>query len=175
MLLSLIIILILIMAIARGWRRGLILELLYSLGYIVAFIFAKVFTNDFAAFLTTTFGGWTSNQVTNLTVMHSVAFILLMSIGWIIIRLVGRLSQMVTWLPVIHQVNSLAGAVVGLVITYGISFVILSISQFIPNDFYQEQLSQSVVAQTILSKTPAVSSELINNYIIHTEQTKNVL
>lgn len=175
MLLSLIIILILIMAIARGWRRGPILELLYSLGYIVVFIFAKVFTNDFAAFLTTTFGGWTSNQVTNLTVMRSVAFILLMSIGWIIIRLVGRLSQMVTWLPVIHQVNSLAGAVVGLVITYGISFVILSISQFIPNDFYQEQLSQSVVAQTILSKTPAVSSELINNYIIHTEQTKNVL
>ena len=145
MLLSLIIILILIMAIARGWRRGLILELLYSLGYIVVFIFAKVFTNDFAAFLTTTFGGWTSNQVTNLTVMHSVAFILLMSIGWIIIRLVGRLSQMVTWLPVIHQVNSLAGAVVGLVITYGISFVILSISQFIPNDFYQEQLDRKSV------------------------------
>jgi uncharacterized membrane protein required for colicin V production len=175
MLLSLVIILILILAVARGWRRGLVLELLYSLGYIAVFIFAKVFTNEFSVFLTSTFGGWTSDQATNLTVMHSVSFILLMSIGWIIIRLIGRVSQMITWLPVIHQVNSLAGAIVALVITYGLTFVVLSISQFIPNDFYQEQLSQSVVAQTILSKTPAVSSEIINNYIIHTEQTKNVL
>ena len=82
MLLSLVIILILILAVARGWRRGLVLELLYSLGYIAVFIFAKVFTNEFSVFLTSTFGGWTSDQATNLTVMHSVSFILLISIGF---------------------------------------------------------------------------------------------
>lgn len=175
MLLSLVIILILISAVARGCRRGFVLELLYSIGYIVVFIFAKTFNTSFANFLNSTFGGLSNDQITNLTIMNSLAFILLMVIGWMIIRLIGRLSQMVTWLPIIHQVNGLAGAVVGVVISYLITFVILSISQFIPNDFYQEQLSQSVVAQTILSKTPSMSSKIINNYVIDTDQTKNAL
>lgn len=175
MLLSVIIILILISAVARGYRRGFVLELLYSLGYIIVFIFAKTFNTSFANFLSSTFGDWSNDQVTNLTVMNSVAFIILMAVGWLIIRLLGRLSQMVTWLPIIHQVNGLAGAIVGVVISYLITFIILSISQFVPNDFYQEQLSQSVVAQTILSKTPAVSSKIINNYVIDTEQTQNAL
>jgi uncharacterized membrane protein required for colicin V production len=175
MLLSLVIILILISAVATGYRRGLVLELLYTFGYIIVFIFAKTYNAAVANTLISMFGGWSGDEATNLTVMHSVAFILLMTVGWILIRALGRLSQMVTWLPIIHQVNGLAGAVVGVVISYVITFVVLSISQFVPNDFYQEQLSQSVVAQTILSKTPAVSSNIINNYIINTEQTQNVL
>lgn len=175
MLLSIIIIFILFMAILRGLHRGLVLELLYTFGYLIVFFTARYYSSPFAHFLNKTFGGWSNNAVTNTTIMNSIAFITLMIVGWIIIRALARISTMITWLPVIKQVNGLAGAVVAFVISYLITFVVLSISQFIPNDFYQSQLSQSVVSQTILSKTPGISSHILNNYIIQTQQTKNAL
>ncbi|KAF0415636.1 CvpA family protein [Pediococcus acidilactici] len=175
MLLSLILILILISAFFFGYRRGLVAEIIYLVGYLIVFTAAKNFTAPFAEFLSRTFGNGSHDPLTNLTTMNAVSFIFLMLVGWIVIRLIVRFSQMITWLPVIHQVNGLAGAVAGFVISYLITFIVLSISQFVPNDFYQEQLSQSIVAQSILAKTPAISSKVINNYILDTPQTRDVL
>ena len=167
MLLSLILILILISAFFSGYRRGLVAEIIYLVGYLIVFAAAE--------FLSRTFGNGNHDPLTNLTTMNAVSFIFLMLVGWIAIRLIVRFSQMITWLPIIHQVNGLAGAVAGFVISYLITFIVLSISQFVPNDFYQEQLSQSIVAQSILAKTPAISSKVINNYILDTPQTRDVL
>lgn len=175
MLLSIVIILILLSAIFRGYRRGFVLELLYTIGYIVVFIFARFYTTPLSTFLTNTFGGWTKNALENLTIMHSLSFIILMSFGWIIVRAIGRASKMITWLPIIKQVNGLAGGAVAFIISYAVVFIILSVSQFIPNNFYQTQLSESPIAQGIISKTPGISSQILNDYILHTDQTKKAL
>ena len=172
MLLSIIIIAILLWKFTSGLHKGFVIELLYTVGYFVVFIFAKVLCTPLASFLSTSFN---SNQssTSNTAVMSSVSFMILMAIGWLLIRLIARWSRMITWIPVIKQVNGLAGGIVSIVIAYFVIFILLSVSQFFPNDAYQAQLSDSPVAQFIIKRTPGISSDILNKYILNTDDTSN--
>ncbi|KRN81757.1 hypothetical protein IV87_GL000966 [Pediococcus ethanolidurans] len=98
---------------------------------------------------------------------------ILMVIGWLIVRLIAHWSRLITWIPVIKQVNGLAGGIVSIVIAYFVIFILLIVSQFLPNDAYQAQLSDSQVAQFIIKKTPGISSDILSKYILNTNETTN--
>lgn len=161
MLINIIIIAILLWAIYRGLKRGLIAELLYTIGYVAVFIFARLAAPEVSAWL----AGWSSSAATNLGVTYTIAFLLLLMVGWLVIRLLVRWSRLITWLPVIKQANGLAGAVVAFVINYFGVFIVLSVLNFIPNVTLQSQLQQSSVAQSVVTKTPVLTSQLLQKYL----------
>lgn len=161
MLINIIIIAILLWAIYRGLKRGLIAELLYTIGYVAVFIFARLVAPEVSAWL----AGWSSSAATSLGVTYTIAFLLLLMVGWLVIRLLVRWSRLITWLPVIKQANGLAGAVVAFVINYFGVFIVLSVLNFIPNVTLQSQLQQSSVAQSVVTKTPVLTSQLLQKYL----------
>nr|SFZ88707.1 Colicin V production protein [Loigolactobacillus rennini] len=161
MLINIIIIAILLWAIYRGLKRGLIAELLYTIGYVAVFIFARLVAPEVSAWL----AGWSSSAATSLGVTYTIAFLLLLMVGWLVIRLLVRWSRLITWLPVIKQANGLAGAVVAFVINYFGVFIVLSVLNFIPNVTLQSQLQQSSVAQSVVTKTPELTSQLLQKYL----------
>ncbi|AMV60554.1 putative colicin V production protein [Pediococcus damnosus] len=172
MLLSIIIIAILLWKFTSGLHKGFVVELLYTIGYFAVFIFAKVLCGPVASLLSTSFSN-NQSSAGNTAVMSSVSFIILMAIGWLLVRLIARWSRLITWIPVIKQVNGLAGGIVSIIIAYFVIFILLSVSQFLPNDAYQAQLSDSPVAQFIVKKTPGISSDILNKYILNTDETTN--
>ncbi|GEL15255.1 CvpA family protein [Pediococcus cellicola] len=172
MLLSIVIIAILLWKFISGLHKGLVIELLYTIGYFAVFIFAKIFCKPVAEIFATTFNSEQSSA-SSLAVMSSVAFMFLMIIGWLLVRLIAHWSRLITWIPVIKQVNGLAGGIVSIVIAYFVIFIFLIVSQFLPSDTYQAQLSDSQVAQFIIKKTPGISSDILSKYILNTDETTN--
>ncbi|GAB5054124.1 CvpA family protein [Pediococcus parvulus] len=170
MLLSIIILAILLWKFISGLHKGFVVELLYTIGYFAVFIFAKVLCTPVAQFLSTTFSS-DQSSTSSTAMMSSVSFFILMAIGWLLVRLIARWSRLITWIPVIKQVNGLAGGLISLVIAYFVIFILLIVSQFLPNDTYQAQLSDSQVAQFIIKKTPGISSDILSKYILNTDET----
>lgn len=166
MLVNIIIIAILLWAVYRGMKRGLIAELLYTVGYLAVFIFARLTAPQVSAWL----AGWSSRAATSFGVTYTIAFLLLLMVGWLIIRLLVRWSRLITWLPVIKQANGLAGAVVAFIINYFGLFIVLSVLNFIPNATMQLQLQQSTVAQSIVTKTPVLTNQLLQKYLFDGHQ-----
>jgi uncharacterized membrane protein required for colicin V production len=165
MILTIVILILLGHALFRGFRRGLVLELIYAAGYILVLVFARTYASALGAQL--------ERWLTISSVSYSVAFMLLTSIGWIAIHYIGRLSRVITFLPVIKQVNSIAGGAVGVVITYLILFVVLLVSTVIPNEQWQAQLKESVVAQAMITKTPQLGENLLQKYFFPADNTDN--
>lgn len=165
MILTIVLVILLGHALFRGFRRGLVLELIYAAGSILVLVFARTYASALGAQL--------ERWLTISSISYSVAFMILTSIGWLLIHYLGRLSRMITFLPVIKQVNSVAGGVIGLVITYLILFVVLLVSTVIPNDRWQTQLQASVVAQTMLTKTPQIGEELLQKYFFPVDNEQN--
>ena len=174
MLLSIIIIGILAWTINKGYRRGLVAEIIYTIGNIVVFLFAKNYNRQLSNILNQHLGHLLNIPTNSLTIFNSISFMILMSLGWSVIHLIARFARSITWLPIIHQVNQLGGAIVSGIITLILTYICLSISQYLPIDSYQTQLSNSTVAQFILNKTPSMSSQL-NNFILNTPETKRAM
>lgn len=172
MFLSIVIIAILLWKFTSGFHKGFVIELLYTIGYFAVFLFAKIFCKPVAEFLSATFNSGQSTT-SSLAVMSSISFMILMIVGWLIVRLIAHWSRLITWIPVIKQVNGLAGGIVSIVIAYFVIFILLIVSQFLPNDAYQAQLSDSQVAQFIIKKTPGISSDILSKYILNTNETTN--
>lgn len=169
MIVTIIIAVILIMAVYRGMKRGLIVQLLYTLGYIGVYIFARLAAPSVSAWLAT----WSGSAAASLGVTNTIAFLMMIALGWFIVRLLARWSRLITWLPVIKQVNSVAGAVVAFVLNYIGLFIVLTVLNFIPNTAIQYQISQSSVAQVIIDKTPVLTSQLLQKYLFNNEDTDN--
>lgn len=164
MLFTIIILLLLLTAIMRGFHRGFVIEILHLVGTIAVLIFARVFYQSFGTILSNLLGGLNLIDVStgSTLVINLVAFFILTSIGWAVIRLLGRLSRKVTWLPVIKQVNSVAGGAVSFIISYLVIFVVLSLANLIPTTFIQTQMSSSPVATFMVEKTPGLTSQSLS-------------
>jgi len=165
MIFTIVILLLLVMAIMRGFHRGFVIEVLHLIGTIGVLVFARVLyqpLGTFIANLLTSLKLMNQNAISGL-VINLVSFFLLSSLGWSVIRLLARVSRGVTWLPVIKQVNSLAGGAVAFVLTYLVIFVVLSLANLVNTDFIQTQMAQSPVATFIVERTPGLTSQYLGN------------
>ncbi|MFC6169569.1 CvpA family protein [Loigolactobacillus jiayinensis] len=169
MIVTIIIAVILIMAVYRGLKRGLIIQLLYTLGYIGVYIFARLTAPNVSAWLAT----WSGSAAASLGVTNTIAFLMMIALGWFIVRMLARWSRLITWLPVIKQVNGVAGAIVAFVLNYLGLFIVLTVLNFIPNTAVQNQISQSSAAQVIIDKTPVLTSQLLQKYLFNDENNDN--
>lgn len=162
MILSIIIVILLIIALHRGYQRGLVKELLYTIGTLFVFLLGLFYDAKLGdVLLRLTKQGDPSDPFAHF-IAQTIAFWLIMFVGHLIIRWLGRLSHAVTWLPVIKQANGLAGAILAALMMYLGIFLALSILNVIEPTWFTSQYISSSVAQFIVDKTPIVSQQLID-------------
>lgn len=167
MIFTIVILILLASAIFRGFHRGFVIEMLHLIGTVVVLLFARLLYQPLGTMI--------SNLLTNLhlieasvaatLIINLVAFFVLISLGWSVIRLLGRVSRSITWLPVIKQVNSVAGGIVSFVVTYLVIFVALSLANIVNTSFIQTQMTQSPLATYIVKQTPGLTSHYLSNLI----------
>jgi len=159
----------------RGFHRGLVIEILHLVGTIAVLIFARLVYQPFGSMLSTLLSQLKLIDVStgSTLVINLVAFFILTSLGWAVVRMLARLSRSITWLPVIKQVNSVAGGAVSFIIAYLVIFVVLSLANLVNTDFIQTQMSSSPVATFIVNKTPGLTSQSLSKIFKFETSTQN--
>lgn len=175
MIFTLVILFLLIMALIRGFHRGLVIEILHLVGTIAVLIFARLLYQPLGTTITTIL---TSLHLINVStvstlVINLIAFFILTSLGWAVVRMLAGISRGITWLPVIKQVNSLAGGAVAFVISYLVIFVGLSLANLFNTPFIQTQMTNSPLATFIVKKTPGLTSQYLGNLIKFEDGTQD--
>ena len=172
--LSLGILLVLWLGFHRGYRRGLVLQVLLSLGYLVVWLVARVGARPLASGL----GQFVGSLPLNATVspvavsrsssffLNGLAFSAILTVGYFVIRRLAYGLNRVTWLPVIHQVNSLAGGFINLAIRYVLIFLILNLLILLPSTSFQHSYQASPVAQWIVKQTPLLSKRVLHWWLV---------
>jgi len=175
MIFTIVILLLLVIAIMRGFHRGFVIEILHLVGTVAVLIFARLLYQPFGTSLSNFLSSshLVEASAGSTLVVNMVAFFLLTSIGWAVIRMLARVSRSITWLPVIKQVNSVAGGAVSFLISYLVIFVVLSLANLVPTTFIQTQMSQSAVATFIVNKTPGLTSQALSDVFKFETTTQN--
>lgn len=161
---------LLILSFFHGRQRGLLQMGLSLVSYVIAWIAAKELTQTFGAWLVSTlpainFGSQTTNSVVNGNLgnyffYHGVAFLFVFTVVLALCRWLARRLNLITKLPVIHQANALGGGLISVVLTYLIIFLVLTVFQGWPGDWWQDQLTASSIAQWMINNTPLLSQQL---------------
>jgi len=173
---SLIILAVLYFGFRRGYRRGLVLQILNTIGYIIVWLAARFGAKPLAAGIGQFVGNLSLNSsVSAVTASQSsgfflngIAFSAILTVGFFITHRIAYTLNKVTWLPVIHQVNSLAGGLINLVIRYVVIFLILNLIILLPSTGLQKSYQASPVAQFIVKQTPVLSKQVYSWWL--TEQ-----
>jgi len=178
LLLSLIILAILIFGFRRGYRRGLVLQVLTTIGYLVVWIVARVGAKPLAAGIGQFVGNLSLDSSVSAVAasqsssffLNGLAFSAILTVGYFIVHRVAYGLNKVTWLPVIHQVNSLAGGLINLVIRYVVIFLTLNLLILVPISGFQSSYQSSSVAQWIVKQTPVLSKRVFNWWLTEQKQ-----
>ncbi|GEN48445.1 CvpA family protein [Ligilactobacillus pobuzihii] len=169
MLVSLIILLILVLGFRYGYKRGLIQTLISVVGYVVVFLLSLYLSGPFGDFLTKYMPALdqsASNAGTVTMIFYRVlAFWIIAIFGGIILRVVTQTFTSITKLPVISQVNRLAGGLAWLIIFYIIVFFALLLLTTSPTSQVQDSLTSSPVAEFIIKETPVFSKDIWENWL----------
>lgn len=178
MLLTIAILIILVLGVYGGARRGLVLQLVMTLGYFISYFVASQYykilgekLNLFipypAASESTQFSFY--NQAIGFGLdqafYNGVAFMLILFIGWLLTRFVGRLLNSLTYIPVLKQVNTLGGAALAFIVSYTGIFLILVLLTMLPFDSIQKAFNDSRLAQMIVENTPILSKQIYDWWI----------
>lgn len=170
MILTIIIILILIGSFLRGRRRGLLRMVLNLISYVIAIGVARFgavsFGNKLADWFPTvdtasTSGTIVSEHSGNQFLYNGLAFIILFVVVLLICHWIVRKLNLITKVPVIHQLNGAFGGLISLVISYVTIFLLLTVFQVWPSDWWQAQLTASNLATWIIDNTPGLSNQVV--------------
>ena len=176
--LSLLIILFLLIAFFSGAKRGFALQVVYTVGYLLSFLVAQYFYKQLADHLelyipypavTPTsklvFFDQTISFSLDQAFYAGIAFLLILMAGWLITRFVGIFAHSQTYLPVLKQVDWLAGGLLSVVVTFVMIFLLLSLLSFVPADFIQNQFKNSGLARYIVENTPILTNKIYDLWV----------
>lgn len=176
---NIVIIIILALGVFSGIRRGLLVQLIHTVGFILSYIFAILYFKDVAKMLDTLVP-YPSDTVANdlnlyhlmknvqfdKVFYHAVAFILILFIGWVLTRLVAAMMKPVTKIPVVKQVNTLGGGLLGFLCHWIGLFFILSVLSTLPISMVQNIFTGDSLATFIVKHTPIFSQYILDNWFI---------
>ena len=74
--------------------------------------------------------------------------------------ILGYMLNSLTFLPIIEQVNTIGGGLLGFLMQYLGIFLILTFLTLIPFDFVQNLISESQLADWMITNTPVLSSAI---------------
>lgn len=171
MIVTILIVFLLISGWINGLRRGFVLQVFHLARSFGALLVAWYLYDDVAPHLEKvipapggTDSAWSTIQSiipVNLAFYNVIAFLIVFIVARIAIGMIARTIDGVARLPILNTFNKLLGAILGIVETYVILFVIIAIFSVIPTA--AEWVHSSQLALTILEKTP-VLSEMIKGF-----------
>lgn len=169
--LNFIIIVLLVFGLLRGLKRGFILQVIHLTGFIIAFIVANKYYIPFSTKLTlwipypnigenSTIKTLFSNADLEDVFYRAIAFILIFFAVKIIWGIIGSMLDFVASLPILSQLNTWAGAILGFIEVYLLIFILLYISALLPLEFIQNHVTKSSIATGIIENTPYFSEKI---------------
>ncbi|WP_462412441.1 CvpA family protein [Neobacillus sp. Marseille-QA0830] len=169
--LDLAIIVFLIAGIFIGLKRGLILQLVHLAGFIIAYVAAFSYYDELAPKLILwipypSFGEDTALKILSDSAnmenafYNAAAFVIIFFIAKVVLQIIGSMFDFIAHLPVLKQLNRLAGAILGFVEVYLIIFILLYIAALMPIEFLQAQLDGSALSKAIVNYTPILSGQI---------------
>ncbi|MFE4759747.1 CvpA family protein [Bacillus mycoides] len=167
---DIIIILLLVMGFFLGLRRGFILQLVKLTSFIIAYLVAYWYCKDLAPALAkiipypfdknVSVPEWIDANNIEGVFYQAIAFIVLFIITKIALSLLGNLLNMFAEIPVLKQVNSVAGALLGFLEVYIILFVLIIVGSILPIEQIQTPLQKSSISKIIVDDTPILSEKV---------------
>lgn len=166
---TLIIVLLLILAFRYGLKRGLLMTLLSVAGYVVIFLLAVFLAKPMGTALASVMPALFKNTFFSGMFYNVLSFWIIAIVGSIIYRFLARTVNGITKLPLISQVNALAGAALSTVLMYVVIFFALLLMSSWPSQNVRATVQQSTVAEWMLKKTPLISQQIMNDYNDHNQ------
>ena len=182
MFLSITIIILLLLGFYAGYRRGVLLEGVYLLGYCLSFVAAVHFYQPLAQKIAL----WVPYPTPQLNsplyfynkelLFHldqsfyaGLAFIIILFIGWLIVRFVGALCRQLTFVgshfQFVRIASGLLGGVIHTIIIYTGVTLMLVLASFLPVKNVQETLDLSPIASSMIEESPILSAKLYDLWV----------
>ncbi len=90
---------------------------------------------------------------------------LILFIGGLITRFIGIFVHRLTYIPILKQVDWLAGGILSLIVAYVTIFLLLQFIAFVPVDMVQNQFSGNSLARFIVEQTPFLTNKMHDFWI----------
>jgi len=169
--LDLAIIVLLVIGFFVGLKRGFILQIFHLIGFIIAYIVANLYYKELAdkLILWIPYPNFADNLalkiLTNSSDMEAafyraIAFMIIFFAVTILLQIIGRMLNFIAHLPILRQMNVLAGGILGFCEVYLIVFILLYMAALIPIETVQNSLSHSMLANVIVKHTPLLSEQI---------------
>jgi len=169
--LNILIFVLLLIGVIVGVKRGFILQLIHFVSFFIAFFVAALFYKSLAVHLNLwipypQFGDSEALRVLLETVnaeeayYNGISFFIIFFGTKIILQIIGSALDFIASIPILKQLNSWAGGLLGFLEVYLILFVILYFADLLPIGQIQTALDSSSVAKGIIEKTPIFSNQL---------------
>jgi uncharacterized membrane protein required for colicin V production len=159
-----IILIFFIIGIFSGWNRGFVNSLIRIVGFFLSFYLAYHYYKQTASVLKNIIPlhiNDPTNGNAEQFVYQIIAFAILFIGTRIVISVLGSLINSIFKLPVLRQINSFAGGVLGFVEVYLVLLLALFIALIVPVDQLSHYVHQSKIAYFMVQNTPIVSTKLI--------------
>ena len=169
--LSYIIIFLLLLGFLVGYRRGFILQLVHLTSYFISFFIAVFYYRDFAEKLKLWIPYPTLGENETLQLLfsatnaesayyHGIAFLIIFVAVKILLQIIGSMLDFLANIPIIKQLNSFGGALLGFIEVYLLIFIVLYIAALLPIEKVQMAIDQSNIAKSIIEHTPIFSKQI---------------
>lgn len=161
------IILFLLMGTVIGFKRGVIKSAVSLFGTIIVFLLSFALKNPLSVLLYTYLPFFNVGiEVLNILIYEAIAFLIVFSLLSIILKVIIKVSGMIETILkftiILGIPSKILGAIFGFMEIYVIIFaILLSFAQF---NVHSSLITDSKVADKILSNTPFVSNVLDDSY-----------
>jgi uncharacterized membrane protein required for colicin V production len=154
-----------------GLKRGLILQFIHLVGFIVAFVIAAMYYDKLAPKLTLWVPYPNLDTETPLQYIfkgnnledafyRAIAFAAIFFSVKIFLQIIGTMLDFIAHIPILKQLNTLAGGFLGVIEVYLLIFIVLYIAALLPLEFIQEPIKDSTFAKAIINHTPIFSKQI---------------
>lgn len=151
-----------------GLKRGFILQFIHLISFFVAFIIAVLYYKDFAGRIQLwipfpqddSLGLFLGLINAEQAFYNGLSFIIIFLAAKIFLYMTGSMLNFVSRIPVIKQLNKLAGGILGFLEVYLITFLVLYILALLPGENIQSWIEQSALAKGIIENTPLFSRQI---------------
>ncbi|WP_413627167.1 CvpA family protein [Fructilactobacillus vespulae] len=152
MILSILIILIGIIALKRGFYRGFVTELVRLIGFFAVVILAKIIADPVATIIRSFYNLLVVDKsFSNVGIWHGIGFLTAVIVLLYIEHKLLELLNIIVSLPVLKQVNSLLGAITGLIFSLFVVAIVLSLAINFKAEWIVSQYNNSPIAQLLVN------------------------
>src|SRR5699024_7740922 len=151
---TLVLLMFLLFGYLMGLKRGFILQVFHLVGLIIAYIVAVVYYGKLALRLAlwipyqelsvdSSWPQFLPSLLLEKRCYNAIAFAIFFFATKIVLQIIASMLNFVTYLPILHSINKLGGAILGFVEVYLILFIILYILALTPIAGVQSWINDS--------------------------------